>query len=140
VRRMSADEIRRLVNRWIEDGWQKGRDAVVDELHAPEFVDHDAAGRSPDREGFKRGIRDLYAAFPDFEARIEDMLVDASRSEAVVRWTGAGTHRGAYLGVGPTGRRIAFKGIEILRFEGGWIVERWGEWDGLDLLGQLGAR
>ncbi|WP_242344658.1 ester cyclase [Anaeromyxobacter terrae] len=128
------------MNRWIEDGWQKGRDAVVDELHAPEFVDHDASGRPPDREGFKSGIRELYAAFPDFEARIEDMLVDASRSEAVVRWTATGTHRGAYLGVPPTGRRIAFKGIEILRFEGGWIVERWGEWDGLALLGQLGAR
>ncbi len=140
MRTMTADELRRLVNRWIEDGWQKGREAVVDELHAPEFVDHDAAGRPADREGFKRGIRDLYAAFPDFEARIEDMLVDASRGEAVVRWTAAGTHRGAYLGVAPTGRRIAFKGIEILRFDGGWIVERWGEWDGLDLLAQLGAR
>jgi steroid delta-isomerase-like uncharacterized protein len=136
----SADEIRRLAIRWIEEGWQKGREGVVDELHAPEFVDRDPGGRPPDREGFKRGLRDLYAAFPDFEARIEDVVVDESRSEAAVRWTGAGTHRSAYLGVGPTGRRIRFKGIEILRFDGGWIVERWGEWDGLDLLAQLGAR
>jgi predicted ester cyclase len=136
----SSEEIRRLVIRWIEEGWQRGRDGVVDELHAPEFVDHDAAGRRPDREGFKQGIRDLYAAFPDFEARIEDLLVDATRSEAAVRWTGSGTHRGPYLGAAPTGRRVRFKGIEIVRFDGGWIVERWGEWDGIDLLAQLGAR
>jgi predicted ester cyclase len=101
---------------------------------------HDPGGRPPDREGFKRGIRELYAAFPDFEARIEDMLVDAPRGEAVVRWTATGTHRGAFLGVAPTERRIAFKGIEILRFDGPWIVERWGEWDGLDLLAQLRSR
>jgi steroid delta-isomerase-like uncharacterized protein len=137
VQARSAEEIRRLVIRWIEEGWQKGRDAVVDELHAPEFVDRDAAGRPPDREGFKRGIRELYAAFPDFEARIEDLVVDERRSEAAVRWSASGTHRGAYLGVPPTGRRIAFKGIEIVRFDGGWIVERWGEWDGIDLLAQL---
>jgi steroid delta-isomerase-like uncharacterized protein len=135
----SADELRRLVTRWIEEGWQYGREGVVDELHAPEFVDHDAASRAPDREGFKQGIRELHAAFPDFDARIEDMLVDASRGKVVVRWTATGTHRGAYLGVAPTGRPIAFKGIEILRFDGGWIVERWGEWDGLYLLAQLRA-
>ena len=136
----SADEIRRLLIRWIEEGWQRGREEVVDELHAPEFVDRDSAGRPSDREGFKRGIRDLRAAFPDFEARVEDVLVDASRSSAAVRWTATGTHRGPYLGLAPTGRRIAFKGIEILRFDGGWIAERWGEWDGLDLVAQLGAR
>ena len=140
MRPLSSDEIRRLVIRWIEDGWQRGRDAVVDELHAPEFVDHDPAGRPPDREGFKRGIRELYAAFPDFEAKVEDLLIEPARSRAVVRWTATGTHRGAFLGVPPTGRPVAFKGIEILRFDGAWIVERWGEWDGLDLLAQLGAR
>jgi hypothetical protein len=43
---------------------------VVDELHAPGFVDHDAAGRSPDREGFKAGIAALLGAFPDFEATV----------------------------------------------------------------------
>lgn len=136
----SADELRHLAIRWLEEGWQKGREGVVDELHAPEFVDRDSGGRPPDREGFKRGLRDLNAAFPDFEARIEDLLVEASKREVVVRWTATGTHRGTYLGVAPTGRTIRFKGIEILRFDGAWIVERWGEWDGVDLLAQLGAR
>jgi predicted ester cyclase len=135
----APEELRRLVIRWIEEGWQEGREGVVDELHAPEFVDHDPAGRPPDREGFKRGIRELHAAFPDFHAEIDALLVDGGRSEVAVRWSATGTHRGRFLGVEPTGRRIAFKGIEIVRFDGGWIVERWGEWDGLELLEQLGA-
>ena len=55
-----------------------------------------------------------------------------------VRWAARGTHRGPYLGAAPTGRTVSFKGIEIIRIEDGLIVERWGEWDGIDLLDQLG--
>ncbi|MCI0404726.1 MAG: ester cyclase [candidate division Zixibacteria bacterium] len=32
-----------------------------------------------------------------------------------------------------------FKGIEIITIKNGKIIERWGEWDGIDLLEQLGA-
>jgi predicted ester cyclase len=33
---------------------------------------------------------------------------------------------------------MRFAGIEIIRVAEGRIVERWGEWDGMDLLLQLG--
>ena len=126
-----------IARRWIEEGWQKGNAAVVDDLHATEFVDHDSAGRTPDTAGFKSGIRQLYAAFPDFSARIEGLVVDVSAGMVAIRWTATGTHRGAYLASPPTNRVIRFKGIEVLRIEAGCIVERWGEWDGIDLLRQL---
>ena len=60
--------LKAIARRWIEEGWQQGRADMVDELHAPHFVDHDSAGRTSDREGFKEGIIQLYAAFPDFYA------------------------------------------------------------------------
>lgn len=123
--------------RWIEEIWQKGDARAIDDLHAPGFVDHDPGRRAPDRDGFKRGVIDLYAAFPDFHAVIEDIVVDAARGTVSVRWSALGTHAGPYLEVAPTGRCIRFKGIEIIRIVDGRIVERWGEWDGLDLLDQL---
>jgi predicted ester cyclase len=46
-----------------------------------------------------------------------------------VRWSATGTNRRAYLGVGPTGRRVAITGIEIVEISGGRILRRWGEWD-----------
>jgi steroid delta-isomerase-like uncharacterized protein len=127
-----------IAQRWIEQGWQKGDASMVDELHAADFVDHDAAGRAADRAGFKAGILELYAAFPDLYAVIEDLVVDAAAGKVAVRWSATGTHRGAFMGVPPTGRRIIFRGIEIIRVEDERIVERWGEWDGIDLLRQLG--
>jgi len=130
-------EIYTIARRWIECGWQKGRSEVVDELHAPNFVDHNPAGRGSDNHGFKEGIVQLYAAFPDFYGRIEDILIDGVQSKATVRWTATGTHRGAFMGCDPTGRVIRFKCIEIIRIDNGRIAERWGEWNPVELLEQL---
>jgi steroid delta-isomerase-like uncharacterized protein len=130
-------EIYTIARRWVECGWQKGQSEVVDELHAPNFVDHNPAGRGSDNHGFKEGIVQLYAAFPDFYARIEDILIDAAQSKATVRWTATGTHRGTFMGCDPTGRIIRFKCIEIIRIDNGRIAERWGEWNPVELLEQL---
>jgi steroid delta-isomerase-like uncharacterized protein len=130
-------EIYTIARRWVECGWQKGQSEVVDELHAPNFVDHNPAGRGSDNHGFKEGIVQLYAAFPDFYARIEDILIDGVQSKATVRWTATGTHRGAFMGCDPTGRVIRFKCIEIIRIDNGRIAERWGEWNPVELLEQL---
>jgi steroid delta-isomerase-like uncharacterized protein len=127
-----------IARRWVAEGWCQGDVGVVDELHAPDFVDHDAAGRPADNVGFKQGIAALYAAFPDFTAEVQDLVVDARSGRVAVRWSATGTHRGGYLGAAASGRPITFKGIEIIRIEDDRIVERWGEWDGIELLAQLG--
>ena len=131
-------ELEALARRWLAEGWRRGNAAVIDELHAPDFVDHDPGGRTPDNAGFKEGIVRLYAAFPDFAARLEDLVVDEAAGTVAVRWSASGTHAGAYLGAAASGRRVDFTGIEILRFRGILIAERWGQWDGIDLLVQLG--
>jgi steroid delta-isomerase-like uncharacterized protein len=134
----TAHRLKEIVKRWLAEGWQKGRARVVDELHTPDFVDHDAAGRSADCEGFKAGITEIYRAFPDFFAVIEDLAVEPETGKVAVRWSATGTHRASFMGYPPTHRRIYFKGIEIVRVENDRIAERWGEWDGIYLLHQLG--
>jgi steroid delta-isomerase-like uncharacterized protein len=136
---MSAEQqLREIVERWIKEGWERGDPGIVDELHAPGFIDHDPGGRRPDNAGFKEGITALYHAFPDLRARVEDLVIDAPAGLVTVRWSASGTHTRPYLGAEATGKTIRFKGIEILRIRDGKITERWGEWDGIDLLVQLG--
>lgn len=161
---MSADvraALAGLARRWVEEGWSAGAlppGAIVDELHHPDFIDHDSGGRAPDNAGFRAGIVALLAAFPDLVATACDVVAEpaadsgatcdatcagasgdgAASGTVAVRWTAVGTHRGTYLGAEPTGRRITFKGIEVIRVQDGRITERWGEWDGLELLAQLG--
>src|SRR5512138_2578777 len=135
----SYEQLADLARRWIEEGWQQGNAAMIDQLHSAGFIDRASAGRRPDSEGFKQGIIDLYHAFPDFHADIEDLVIDESRQMVAVRWTASGRHRNTYLGVPGSGRMTRFQGIEIIRVEDGKIAERWGEWDGIGLLEQLRA-
>jgi predicted ester cyclase len=76
------------------------------------------------------------ARSPDFAPTIDGLVIDEMAGEVAVRWRATGTHRGEFLGAAPTRGSITFRGIEVIRVENGRIVERWGEWDGIDLLGQ----
>ena len=49
-----------------------------------------------------------------------------------------GTHTGEGLGVAPTGRRVAFRGIAMGRGSGGQLVEGWNCFDFLSLYEQIG--
>jgi predicted ester cyclase len=69
---------------------------------------------------------------------VDDLVIDAETGAVAVRWSATGTHHRQYLGAEPSGRLTRFKGIEIIRIANDRIVERWGEWDGIYLLQQLG--
>jgi len=132
------EQFKNLARRWMSELWQKGNSAAVAEMHASSFIDWAPGKRKGDREGFAAGVRDFYKAFPDFFAAVEEILIDEALGQVAIRWAGTGTHLGAYLGIEPTGKRVTFRGIEILTVSMGKISERWGEWDGMDLLRQLG--
>ncbi len=55
------------------------------------------------------------------------------------RITMSGVHRGAFLGVAPTGRQYKLDGITMLRFANGRVIQRWTCEDMFGLLIQLGA-
>lgn len=130
-------DLEALARRWVTL-WD-GDLSAFDELHADNFIDHSPAGRGTDRAAFRQGIVELRRVFPDLRTTVEDVIVDAERGRLAVRWSALGTHVARFLDRGPTGRRIRFQGIEILSVVGGRIAERWGEWDGLGLLDQLGV-
>jgi steroid delta-isomerase-like uncharacterized protein len=105
-----------VARRWVEEIWCPGDRATFDELHAPDFRDRSPApGRGDTRDGFRRMLAEFYTAFPDFRTEIEDLVTDESRGTVAIRWRATGTHRGSYLGVAPTGRRIDFAGMAIGR-------------------------
>jgi predicted ester cyclase len=120
--------------------WQGAGLAGFMDLHDPGFIDHSSAGRPTDRDGFRAGIEGLYRAFPDFDATIEAMVVDDIRAQVAIRWSAIGHMRGAFLEMPPSGRRIAFCGIEIIAVRDGRVIERWGAWDEAATREQIGLR
>jgi predicted ester cyclase len=77
------------------------------------------------------------AAFPDVQFAIEDLLGDGDK--VVIRNSFGGTHRGPFMGIAPTGRRVSQEQIHIVRVASGQIVEHWAVRDDLSLMRQLGA-
>ena len=90
---------------------------------APHFVDGSSGKRASDRESYKQSIAELFATFPDWQAEVDDLVIDEATSKVAVRWTATGTHRAEFMGVAPTGKQSTFRGIEIVRVENGQIVD-----------------
>ncbi len=116
----------------------KGDIDIVDELFTEDFVDrYPVPGETPDKEGFKQFLAGLYKSFPDWRWSLEDIFSEGDK--VAYRFTMQGTDRGGYIGMPPTGKKINFAGIGILRFDNGKVVERWTLGDSMTLLHQLGV-
>ena len=77
------------------------------------------------------------AAFPDLEVSVRDQFGEGDA--VVTEHTMRGTHRGGFMGVPPTRRRLDLSGVSIARVAGGRVAEAWFEWDRRRLLEQLGV-
>lgn len=108
-------------------------------LFADDFVEHEELpGLAPTRDGVMAFFRMYIAAFPDLRMVPEDVIGPGDKVVARVRATG--THRGAFMGMSPTGKRFEVQLIDIIRFaDDGLAREHWGVFDQLAMMQQLGA-
>ena len=133
---MQESENKTKFRRLYEEILNKGNLDVFEELCAPNFVKH-AMPPTPDYgiEGSKQSVIMLRTAFPDIKYTVEDIIEDGDKLAA--RWSAKGTHKGVFMGIPPTGKQVAFSGIEIIRIENGKAVEEWEELDRAGLMQQL---
>jgi steroid delta-isomerase-like uncharacterized protein len=135
---MSTDAAKAVVRRNTEEVQSKGNFDVFEEVFADDFVDHTPQPNMiPDKAGVRGLYRALRAAFPDFRAEIHWQTADG---ELVTTYkTYHGTHQGPFLGVAPTGRKIHFETVDVMRVRNGKITEHWGVANLFSLMQQLGA-
>ena len=121
---MSVEESNKaLVRRFVEEVLNGGNLDAVDELLAPDYLDHTVpAGKYAGREGLKRSLPKQLAASSDLHFSIEEQIAEGDK---VVTWViGSGTHdRERFLGLAPTGERITMEHIYVSRVSEGKIVE-----------------
>ena len=124
-----------IYRRMIEEGFNQGNLAVVDELVAPGASEHQRGG-GDGIEGTKNTIKYLRSAFPDFKITIDEVVVSGDKVWA--RQKGGGTNLGGFAGHPPTGIKAFIDVIDVVRIEDGKIVEHWGVPDQLGMMMQLG--
>lgn len=128
---------KQLIRRYGDDHYNKWDESLAFELVREnvrgEFLGFDPSGGI---QNYLKWYRALRHAFPDCHFSI-DWLV-AEGEFVAVRWDYAATHRGEFLGLAPTRRRIASKYNSIYRIKRGKIVDIRSETDTLGLVQQLG--
>ncbi len=135
---MSVEDNRTLVRRWLEEGYNQGNVTIIDELTAPDFVDHHLPpGVPPNAEGHKAWLQVARAGFPDLHITIEDMIAEGDK--VVARSTVTRTQTGEFMGIPPSGKAIRVGAIGIIRIADGRFVEYWENFDALGLMQQVGA-
>jgi predicted ester cyclase len=106
-----------LVRRFYEAQGKGDLDAL-EELLAPDFVDHNLLpGQAPGREGYLQGVVEDHTAYSNFYYVIEDQMT--SGDKVISHVTARGIHdRSEFLGIAPTGKEVIYKGLVIHRISG----------------------
>jgi steroid delta-isomerase-like uncharacterized protein len=130
-------DIRKKAEQWLIDFWSKGDYSLAHELHAADYVRHDSPFPINNPDAYVQFIQIYRSAFPDLTFTLEDMLVEGDR--VVLRWRATATHTGELLGIPATGKAVNMRGMDLLHFREGKIIESWGVFDSLDVLRQIGA-
>jgi serine phosphatase RsbU (regulator of sigma subunit)/predicted ester cyclase len=132
---MSAERNKALVRRFLE-AHAKGDLDTVDEMLAPDFVDHNLIpGQQPAREGYLRGLTEFHAAYSHTRYVIEKQLAEGD--EVVTTFAASAIHdRGEWMGLVPTGKEFKALHILIHRIVGDKITDEWNPGSNLAELAQ----
>ncbi len=130
---MSSIELKARARRIAQELLTQGDLAAGDEIFALGCIHHGASAADA-----TSWIETLRRAFPDLCAIVEEELAEGET--VVQRLAMTGTHRRAFLGVPPSGRRASWQVALLLHAgPGGTFVEQWTICDRLDLVRQLGG-
>lgn len=125
-----------LVQRWFDELWNQGNEAVAEEIVTPDCTFHDPASRGDIPATHEAHYAAYRSAFPDLAFAIEDLI--AEDDEVAARFTATGTHEGEFWDHAPTGNEFEIDGVVFNRIEDGRIAETRPVWDVFGLMGQLG--
>ena len=139
---MTTEENKAVARRFVEvlqEFFRTGDANLMDSVLADNVVQH-ISGLPPEAkslEGFKQLLPALPQAFPDVLFDVEHLVAEGDMVAFRLNWSG--THQGEFFGIPPTGTRATVTEMHMFRIADGKVVERWGEWDALGLMQQLGA-
>jgi steroid delta-isomerase-like uncharacterized protein len=134
-----ATDIKALSRRILEEVWNQQNLDAVDEMIAPNFVQHDPQSPVGVRgvDAYRQFVRYYLNAFPDCHFTVHDQISEGQT--VMTRWTVTSTHRGNLGPIPATGRPATITGITCSRVENGKVVESWTNWDTLGMMQQLGV-
>jgi steroid delta-isomerase-like uncharacterized protein len=134
----STEQHQRIIQRYYEEVWNRGRLDVLDELLDPQYINHTPSvpNPPPGPDGLKPIVAAIRKAFPDLHYEIKEIIVNDSMAVARVIMTG--TQQDSLFDLPPTGKKITVNQINMEKIRNGRVVEHWRVTDELTMMKQLG--
>jgi steroid delta-isomerase-like uncharacterized protein len=134
----TTDENKALAQRFYNEVMNSHNLAGVKSFVTTDFLDHNP---SPGHTG--KGIDDLTAqlnemiiALPDFHVTAD--LIVAEEDTVVAYLTMTGTNTGPFGNMPASNKPVKINGVDIVRIKDGKATERWGVFDNLSMMTQMG--
>ncbi len=135
------DKVEPFASAVVGANWISGSSEVIEAAYAPYAVAHRSpietiSGRTPITDHYAS----LRSAFNVSGASVDHLCVQRwgeHGHRVAVRWAIAGTHRGVYQGIAPTGKPVYIMGVSHWRIVDGRIACEWTVFDSLAVMGQL---
>lgn len=135
---MSTQDDKDTIRRLFDEVSNRRDITAVRRFWTEDTVNHDGMpGQQPGVAGVEQGLAALFAAFPDYHEEVHRLVAEGDLVNAHV--TVSGTHRGEFMGVPATGRRVSMPLMETFRLVDGRVAEMWVVADQLVMLQQLGV-
>ena len=135
---MKADAGKAKMQRFYDEVFNAHNAAAMDSFCTADFIDHNP-GPGHDGKGLesvKADVKEFMAEYPDLHIKSNFMVSDGDKVVAHITLTG--TNSGA-MGTQPaTNKTVDFDGIDVVTIKDGKATERWGYFDDMKMMRQLG--
>ena len=118
-----SEHNKRVVRRLIEQVWNQGQLAAIDDMCARDWVGHATHTELNGPAALKAYVAAQRQAFPDLAVVVEDQI--AEDDKVATRWTGSGTQQSDRSGKRPSRRTALWTGITLARLADGKVIEGW---------------
>lgn len=135
---MSSEENKSLVRRYYEQIVNTGDVDQLAEFVSHDFVEvHGGQRHAVGLAGAKAHVLGVRETYPDLHLTIERQIAEGEWVATCV--TARGTHRGVWLGMRPTAKRLEMTAVNVDRVVDGRIVEHGGAANLLEPFLEIGA-
>jgi len=138
---VDGEELQEFIDRY-NAAWNDHDIDVIVSMHTDDsvFENHVTGDVNVGRDAIGRAISGIFSVFPDLAFQTRRAYI---RDDLVVQeWTARGTHEGTMTRSGieiqPTGRRVEYKGMDVIPIRDGLVARKDVYSDSVTLLRQLG--
>lgn len=134
----TTDENKALTKRFYDEVMNSHDVAQIKSFCAADFLDHNPlpgySGKGLDE--LITQLNEMFTGFPDLHISTDFMVAEDDKVVSYITMTG--THSGPYANMPATNKPIKVNGIDIVQIKDGKAAERWGVFDDLSMMAQLG--